>query len=171
MKSQTSQSDRFRNHVAQVFGLELPDGSVENLAHTKPALYYLVNEQAQGRLSNARTATDEFLRRLPEDLFDYLLTRALSFFRRGCQMSVETLVSTEFCSVALGLVVAEQADVERERTDEECCVLMDRLARLLLLEEQRRVGAFTWVGCYSLLARVDDSFPPRLLVVDRRTEH
>jgi len=40
-----------------------------------------------------------------------------------------------------------------------------------LLEEQRRAGAFVWINRYSLLARVTDEFPPRLTVVDRRTEH
>jgi hypothetical protein len=115
--------------------------------------------------------TDEFLRTLPEDLFDYLLAAALSFFRRGRQMDIDALLTTEFYAIAVRLWSDEQGEHDYEPTDEEVRSLVDRLARLVLLEEQRRVGAFAWINPYSLLSRVTDDFPPRLPVVDRGTCH
>jgi len=171
MNQVTQHSEKIRRYVAEVFGLEMSDESVENLVRTDPALFHLLSQQIEGKLSDARTVTDKFLRKLPNDLFDYLLVGALSFFRRGRQMSVEALLSTEFSVIALGLVIAEQGDPDRPRTDEEHYALMDRLSRLVMIEEQRRAGVFAWVAPYSLLARVDDTFPRRLPVRDRQTAH
>jgi hypothetical protein len=65
----------------------------------------------------------------------------------------------------------EQGLEDYAGTDEELYKVMDRFARLVLLEEQRRVGAFVWIHRCSLLTRVTDDYPPLLPVTDRATEH
>jgi hypothetical protein len=151
--------------------VNVADADVERFAASAPVLFRLLELRAAGQFADARTVTDRFLRGLPEPLFDWLLVLALGFFRRGDQMDIETLLRSEICALMIRLVLDEQGSNDFVGTDEEFLTMMDRLARLVLLEEQRRAGAFAWIGRYSLLSRVTDTFPPRLPITDRLTGH
>src|SRR5262249_16023701 len=123
-----TQTEQIRAGIENFTGIPVTDEEIENIARTTPALFHLVSELAQGRLADARTVTDKFLRTLPEDLFDYLLVGALAFFRRGDQMDIETLLNTEMCGIAARLWTEEsgEAAAARDRTDDECYALVER---------------------------------------------
>src|SRR5262249_21132639 len=151
--------ERIQEAFAAIFDRDVTDEEVADFARTSPAFFHLVSEQARGRLKDARTATDRFLRRLSENLFDYLLVGALAFFRRGQSTDVETLLSTEMCALAAHLAIVEQGGRDINRTDDEYLALLERFSHLILIEERRRSGDFTWIGTYRLLARVSDTWP------------
>src|SRR5262249_951718 len=125
----------------------------------------------QGLLDERKKAIDKFLRTMPEVIFNWTITLALDFLRNAHQRDTGTLLNGELCGLALNLYLHEDGSEDYPGAEEEAIRIIQRLARLVLLEEQRRAGAFVWINKYSILSRVDDDFPPRLPVVDRRTCH
>lgn len=84
-----SESITERERLLGFVGQFLPDGmnpadvDLDAFASQGPALFRLLQLKAQGKLADARTVTDRFLRDLDEDLFDNLIALALTFRRRG----------------------------------------------------------------------------------------
>jgi hypothetical protein len=171
--NQTVQREQIRQLVARLFSADaVADELTDRIEQTAPALFYLIKRKVADPNLDRRTMTDKFLRTLPEDLFDHTLVLALGFFRRGAR-GVENLADLfpELGSLAFVLWTGEQGLDAFAGTDDEMYALIDRFARLVLLEEQRRVGAFAWINPYSLLRPPSDEWPARLPVIDRKTSH
>jgi hypothetical protein len=66
-----------RAHFA---GTDMAD-KLDHIERNAPVLYYLIQRSGAGHLPGGRSATDAFLRSLPEALFDRLLALAVGFFR------------------------------------------------------------------------------------------
>jgi len=164
-------TEQIRRHVGEVFGLEFSAEAVEDLAHSAPTVFHLLAWRACGRIAGGRRATDDFLRNLPEPLFNHLLVGALAFMRRGWTVDIEELLRSELYLLMSFLLLEESGKDGGIDSDDQAYAMVEKFSRLVLLEESRRAGCFAWVGRYSLSARVDDAYPPRLPIRERGISH
>lgn len=172
--NQAAQLERIRAQASLVLGGEpLTNGELARIAQTAPAFFYLIESRASGRLAAGKRVTDRFLRLLSEPLFDHLVAAALGFFRLDGSGALSIDAAHELIGIATYLYLSEQNanDFASPPSDEHLYEMGRRLSRLLLVEEQRRAGAFAWVNPYSLLRPLSDDWPARLPVIDRKTEH
>ena len=156
------QREQIQKCIARLFDGDAVAYELTNyIERNAPALFYFIDRKAAGRLSTGRTASEKFLRSLPEPIFAHLLACALDFFRQGARCVEELAnMAPELGSLAFVLLLEERGLDSYVGTDDELYTLMDSLARLVLIEEQERLGAFvSWIDRYSLLNRLIGKSP------------
>lgn len=172
---QIAEHEKLLGYVGQYLpdDVNLADVDLDAFRSQAPALFHLLQLKAQGRLADARTATDEYLRDLDEDLFDNLVALALTFNRRGGIEFSENW-GRELFWVSFELWRDERREgmsLEVTASAEEQFAIVKRFVDLILLEERRRRGDFEWVEKYTLLRRVSEDSPRRIATRWSATEH
>lgn len=170
----TTERDLIKAQACRVICGPLTDEELARIAATSPVFYALVEARARGWIGGRRV-TDKFLRGLPERLFDVLLVLSLSFFRQSAPGVAPVDAAPELVGCAALLWMEEQGveGFENQPDDDRLYELAHRLAKLALVEEQRRAGAYSVVGAYTMSRPPSDDWPPRLPVtgLERKTEH
>jgi hypothetical protein len=141
--------EQIRDLVARVFDVEdCAEEVMGCIERNSPALMYFLIHKAAGHLSSTgRRASLDFLRALPEPFLDYLLERALDFFRQptSCIESFRAR-DPEFDSLAFALWLDDEGLERCDVPDEGLCEIVVRFANLVLLEEEERAGAGVWLA-------------------------
>jgi hypothetical protein len=169
--------EQIRNLIAKLFDAEpFLDEMVGYIERGAPALLHYIERKASGRLSTGRAAYGDFLRSTPEPIFDYLLERALDFFRRPAIAEAPATQDPELYALA-GFLWFDEHEIDESEiddytsTDDQMRALMDRLAWLIVVEEQHRGGAGVWQAHSRMLLRATTGVPLRLPAPELMTPH
>lgn len=161
--------EKIRNLVARAFDVEdCADEVTAYIEKGAPALMRFFVDKVAGQISSTgRRASLDFLRALPEPYFDYVLERALNFFRQPTS-SIELIRASdpEFVSLAFVLWLDDERLEMCDVPDDGLYEIVLRFADLVLLEEEERAGASVWLDHYPMLARASAGVPPRFPVME-----
>jgi hypothetical protein len=160
--------EQIRKCVARLFDIvAIADEQLEAVERNMPSLFYYVERKAAGHLLMGRATFIDFLRSMPEPTFDHLFERALDFLRRNERgLEAPETQDPELCALTIVLWFDEQRLDGYQATDGELYALMERLAHLILLEEQTRGGAGVWLAHSPMLLREGAVGPLRFPMVE-----
>jgi hypothetical protein len=165
--------EQIRECVERLFDAEpCADELLGYIERSAPGLLYFIERKAAGRLSTGRDTFEKFLCSMPEPIFDHLFERALDFFRRpALRLEAAEALDPELASLAFVLWLDEQGLDTYRGTDGELYALMQRLAWLVVVEEQSRAGAGVWLAHSPMLLRDGAVGPPRFPVIEWINPH
>jgi hypothetical protein len=148
-----------------------PGADVEMFFKTKPLAFHFSALIARGLLKDSREATDTYLRSLPKDLLEMLVT-TLDDWMKSDEDKEDAEEDRRGADIiaALVMLISTERRVDRRvqfevgtftDSEDELMSFARRLAKLAKIETLRRVGVVKWVDRYTLLKPVTEKQPRR----------